>query len=365
MWLLNSHTQELNEVISHRQAPPYAILSHTWGNEEVSFRDWKRRDSEEVRKKEGFHKIISLCQKAAADGHEWVWVDTCCIDKRSSAELSEAINSMFQWYSNAAVCYVYLFDVSDRINKFNVANTRWVTRGWTLQELIAPREVIFFSSAWEALGTRSELSVHLADVTGIHESFLKGKSIHEASIAQRMSWAANRTTSREEDMAYCLLGIFDVNMSLIYGEGLKAFRRLQELLIQEYPDDHSLFAWGKIVNRPSNAVDDKEQLWGSKPISYDPNQVGRIFFGLLAERPKDFSDSGQIICAPSSTEFFKFERVPSASGLSRSTVDVELPVVSNQIANIMPVNVAVHLKHPPIGKQCKTPRHVSATSLPK
>ncbi|KAI0183683.1 heterokaryon incompatibility protein-domain-containing protein [Xylaria flabelliformis] len=244
MWLLNSCSWEMKEFISHKQAPPYAILSHTWGDKEVTFRDWQKGPWKDVERNAGFSKIENCCRQAAADGYEWVWIDTCCIDKRSSAELSEAINSMYQWYKNAGVCYAYLFDILDDI-ELNLAGSRWITRGWTLQELIAPCEVVFYSSDWKALGTRSELSAYLATVARIDEPFLIGKSrIDEASIAQRMSWAAMRSTSREEDEAYCLLGLFNINMPLIYGEGPKAFRRLQEALAREYPEDHSLFAWG-------------------------------------------------------------------------------------------------------------------------
>ncbi|KAI1133266.1 HET-domain-containing protein [Nemania abortiva] len=335
MWLLNSCTWELEEFISYKQAPPYAILSHTWGDDEVSFRDWQREPIEDIRKKAGFSKINNCCQQAAADGLGWIWVDTCCIDKGSSAELSEAINSMFQWYKNAVVCYAYLCDVSRNI-KSNLAKCRWVTRGWTLQELIAPREVSFYSKRWQPLGTRSELSAHLASVTGIGKQFLEGKSVHDASIAQRMSWAAKRKTSREEDETYCLLGIFDVNMPLLYGEGTKAFKRLQEILIREYPQDHSLFAWGKIVSKPSNLIDDEEQ------ITHEPNQSNNEFFGLLAESPGDFKDSGQIVLNTDTALYFQTHHGASVLNLIGDAVDVELPVIAQEFC------LPIHLKRPSI-----------------
>ncbi|KAI3317959.1 HET-domain-containing protein [Xylariaceae sp. AK1471] len=347
MWLLNTCSWEMKEVISYKQAPPYAILSHTWGDEEVSFREWQYEPWADVERKEGLSKIKECCRQAAADGLEWVWIDTCCIDKSSSAELSEAINSMFQWYSNAVVCYAYLYDVSDDI-EFNLAKSRWVTRGWTLQELIAPCEVVFFSRSWQVLGTRSNLSVHLAAVTHISEPFLIGRqSLDQASIAQRMSWVAKRTTSREEDMAYCLLGIFNVNMPLIYGEGPKAFRRLQEVLNREYPEDHSLFAWGKIVKRLSNQVDDHEQIWGSKLIGHKPDQMGKELFGLFAEGPKDFEHSGKFVRAPIATKYFQLgPKVPSVSALIGLTAHMEFPVHHYR------GYAAFYLKHPPIGEQC-------------
>ncbi|KAI3342710.1 heterokaryon incompatibility protein-domain-containing protein [Ustulina deusta] len=296
MWLLNACSWEMKEFISHKQAPPYAVLSHTWGEEEVSFRDWQHEPWEDVQRREGFGKIKNCCEQAAAEGLGWVWIDTCCIDKRSSAELTEAINSMFKWYESAAICYAYLCDVSVDIES-NIVGCRWITRGWTLQELIAPREVVFYSCNWQSLGTRSNLSARLAIATGIHEPFLVGRNLNEASVAQRMSWAAKRSTSREEDEAYCLLGIFNINMPLIYGEGLKAFIRLQEILVREYPKDHSLFAWGKVVERLSNEVVDQDQAWGLKPlnIQHNPDEAETELFGLLAKRPRDFQHSGQLV----------------------------------------------------------------------
>ncbi|KAI0965750.1 heterokaryon incompatibility protein-domain-containing protein [Xylaria arbuscula] len=344
MWLLNSCTWEMKEFISNKQAPPYAILSHTWGDEEVSFRQWQYEPMEVVKKKEGFTKINYCCRQAATDGFEWVWIDTCCIDKSSSAELSEAINSMFQWYKNAAVCYAYLCDIVNN-SKFDLAKARWVTRGWTLQELIAPREVVFYSSVWQKLGTRSKFSAHLAAVTGINEPFLNKKSLNKASIAQRMSWAAKRTTLREEDTTYCLLGIFNVNMPLIYGEGPKAFQRLQETLVREYPNDHSLFAWGKVVKQPSNAIDDYERIWGTKRVKHEPDQVGKDFLGLLAKSPKDFEHSGQFVIAPTAARYFSYaSKSPSVSSLIGRTAHVELPEFRSG------PYVAFHVKYPRIGE---------------
>ncbi|KAI0436213.1 HET-domain-containing protein [Xylaria telfairii] len=325
MWLLNTHSQELEEFISHKHAPPYVILSHTWGKEEVSFREWRKGCREDVGKKEGFSKIIRCCKEAATNGFEWVWIDTCCIDKRSSAELSEAINSMFQWYKSADTCYAYLCDVQSDVES-NLAGSRWVTRGWTLQELIAPREVIFYSADWKALGKRSEISAHLSIVTQIDKRFLMGESLKEASIAQRMSWAALRNTTREEDEAYCLLGIFDVNMSLIYGEGSKAFKRLQEVLVRKYPEDHSLFAWGKVIDQVPNQVDDPELVRGSKPpdIKRDHKEAGNGLRGLLAKSPREFQDAGQLVCAPNMHNYFWHSKIPIPVSIG-DTWRVEFP----------------------------------------
>jgi hypothetical protein len=181
------------------------------------------------------------------DGYEYIWIDTCCIDKSSSAELSEAINSMFRWYQEAAVCYTYLSDGPPRKegdpwkegSKFR--ESRWFTRGWTLQELIAPKNMEFFSEVWSKLGSKSALLDLLSDITGIDKMVLQHRLFSDLGIAKKMSWASNRTTTRVEDRAYSLLGLFDVNMPLLYGEGQKAFIRLQEEILKQ-TDDESLFA---------------------------------------------------------------------------------------------------------------------------
>ncbi|PYI09405.1 hypothetical protein BO78DRAFT_277654, partial [Aspergillus sclerotiicarbonarius CBS 121057] len=216
--------------------PPYAILSHTWEKEEVTLQDMQNGYAPS---KLGFKKVKDSCSVAKASGFDYVWIDTCCIDKTSSAELSEAINSMYRWYHEADVCYVYLADIQ---SESEFAKSRWFTRGWTLQELIAPSNMIFFDGMWRKLGTKKSLHHSISQCTGIPADILLGEDLETASVAQRMSWAARRQTTRIEDRAYSLLGIFGINMPLIYGEGKRSFVRLQEEILKVI-DDHSIFAW--------------------------------------------------------------------------------------------------------------------------
>jgi ankyrin repeat protein len=229
--------------------PRYAILSHTWGpdNEEVTFQDLKNGT---VKGKAGYHKIRFCGKRAARDNLQYFWVDSCCINKESSAELSEAINSMFRWYQNAEKCYVYLSDVSDSILdgdddfsrrwKSAFKKSRWFTRGWTLQELIAPGSVEFFSREETCLGNKQSLEQTVHEITGIAIEALRGSPLSQFSNDERLSWAANRETKREEDEAYCLLGIFDISMSLLYGEGrTKAFIRLKKRIKKTSKDKTS------------------------------------------------------------------------------------------------------------------------------
>jgi hypothetical protein len=239
MRLINVATLDLEEYFGE-DIPRYAILSHTWEKDEVSFQEWQlpHRGSH----KSGYSKIMSACAQAMEHRLNYLWVDTICIDKTSSAELSEAINSMFAWYRNSTFCYAYLVDVSD---VESLCSSRWFTRGWTLQELLAPRKLRFYSCDWDFLGKRSDLSIEVAQITGIRHAFVMGSPVQRASVAERMSWLSRRKTTRVEDMAYCMLGIFDLNIPLLYGEGPKAFLRLQEEIIR-VSNDHSIFCWSWI-----------------------------------------------------------------------------------------------------------------------
>ena len=229
MRLLNVHTYKLHTFYGDA-IPKYAILSHTWlaADEEVTFLHLQTQEATTWRRLPGAKKIFYTCQQARDDGHTWAWVDTCCIDKSNNAELSEAINSMFRWYQTSEVCYVYLSDYVYRPNS-DLFTSRWWTRAWTLQELVAPEHVRFFDAHWQEIGTKSDRAHDIAlrtsiDVETLHDS----KLMYLQCVAQRMSWAAHREATREEDLAYSLLGIFNINMTMQYGEGEKAFVRLQQ-----------------------------------------------------------------------------------------------------------------------------------------
>jgi hypothetical protein len=245
MRLLNTTKCKLEEFRDDK-IPLYTILSHTWGESEITFQDIEGDDAEN---KVEYEKVRKTCDMAAAQGFEYVWIDTCCIDKTSSAELSEAINSMYRWYQESRVCYAYLADVPPNAVDHRTgtigpefSKSRWFTRGWTLQELIAPSTVIFLDQKWQEIGTKSSLQRMISEITNIPTDILLGADLEGASVAQRMSWASKRKTTRVEDLAYCLMGIFGINMPLLYGEGERAFTRLQEEIIK-VSDDHSLFAW--------------------------------------------------------------------------------------------------------------------------
>ncbi|PMD65672.1 HET-domain-containing protein, partial [Hyaloscypha bicolor E] len=305
---------ELEEYFGS-QIPKYAILSHCWGVEEVEF---QHINGSEWHGMCGATKIQYASSQCKKEGLRYIWIDTCCIDKSSSAELSEAINSMYGWYEGSVVCYAYLEDVGRALstqtsygpsNKDKtVEESRWFTRGWTLQELIAPAKVDFFDNQWQYLGRKEDLSPLLSRITSIPEDVLtKPENRRDCSVAKKMAWAAKRQTTRIEDVAYSLFGIFDVNMPLLYGEGRGAFTRLQEEILKE-TDDQSLLAWGLVGNRNLD-----------RPMDT----------GVFANSPDAFLGSEDVVPFPS-----KPRRQPHS--VTNKGVRIELPVTRNTESGFYP-----------------------------
>ncbi|RYP11814.1 hypothetical protein DL765_007580 [Monosporascus sp. GIB2] len=277
----------------------YAILSHRWAEHEITC-DQIGDYAKELRNTRDSHcipqldKIFGACTIARRQGIRWMWIDSCCIDKSSSQEYQESINSMFKWYSDAVVCITYMSDVRKNLSVttepqvFYDSQTgqpsAWFTRGWTLQELLAPRNMQFYDEKWEFLGTKASLAAALAHITRIREEYLTGaEDFRNACIAAKMSWMAGRETTREEDMAYSMLGLFNVNMTLQYGEGMGAFMRLQELLISK--NDESLFAW----RMPPEGFGAAHRMQSNSAVELGPDE-----WGLLAPSPRCYMQCGKM-----------------------------------------------------------------------
>ena len=287
-----------SEAVTH--TPKYAILSHRWRKgEEVQFRDLPSLPKQQLRdlppgnpvsplpssspqndqrNLSSIYKIAGACKKVLETKDEamrHIWIDTICINQGDSQESSTSINSMFRWYQNAQVCYVYLFDVSwDSTNLLmsqkQFVGSEWFLRGWTLQELLAPKQLKFFDRDWKLIGSKDDLVTEIMTATRISAEHLGG-AFRDASLAQKMSWLAGRTTEYLEDRAYCVLGIFDIYLDARYGSGESEFMRLQQEIIRDWPQqvpfDESLFAWRA-------------------------KQIGSS--GLLAPAPGCFRDAGNI-----------------------------------------------------------------------
>ena len=311
MWLLNTARSELHFFSSPESVTGgYAILSHTWTDDELLFQDLVTLIAGHAQLGENPRdfvpeKIRKCCLLAEEHGYEWAWIDTCCIDKTSSTDLSEAINSMFRYYACAEVCYAHLSDVLPvdaatlEAPDSSFRSARWHKRCWTLQELIAPASVVFLASDWSILGDKLALAPLLHSITGIHPSVLTRES-HFAvmSVAERMSWAANRRATRVEDEAYCLMGLFNVHMPTIYGEGHQAFERLQhEIMKQAF--DTTIFAWGRWegFRAPLEPMTTDEIYW-----FFNTTSQNHVY--LLANSPqsfKPFHDHMQFRFTPSTS----------------------------------------------------------------
>lgn len=319
MWLLHTHTGKLH-YFSAPDSPElgpkgYAILSHCWGDpkEEQSFQDTRALEIHNDPRAHATDKIKNFCILAESLGYDWGWSDTCCIDKTSSLDLSEAINSMFGYYSLAALCIVFLRDVPDDCDmdkdKSEFRESRWHKRGWILQELIAPKNLEFYSENWKKLSTKAEKAKVLEEITRIPEDVLVGrKEVTEISVADRISWAAYRKTSKEEDEAYCLLGILKVGtVYTSYGEGRHAFYRLQNELIKRSTDT-SLFAWGNVMELSdlrklqylrlpdTIAVQHKHELsepflFASSPACFQTREKSSVLFAPTLHVSPPFIDS--------------------------------------------------------------------------
>ncbi|KAI4701141.1 hypothetical protein J4E89_010717 [Alternaria sp. Ai002NY15] len=257
-----------------REVPFYAILSHTWGHDddEVKFEDIQHgQRGKDDTSKPGYEKLRFCQERVEKDGLIYFWIDTCCINKSDSRELQQSLASMFYWYQRAARCYVHLSDVSSDnftgesgfVGKGAFSKSKWFKRGWTLQELIAPSSVRFYTKQGGFLGDKNELADTISIVTRIPISALKGSELSRFSKKERMSWTQGRITTVPEDAAYCLIGIFDVELPMLYADGnyerrkKKAQRMLKKAIAEAENDaDHERLhdvaqiggaSWGDLI----------------------------------------------------------------------------------------------------------------------
>ncbi|KAG2362389.1 hypothetical protein BDR07DRAFT_1333300 [Suillus spraguei] len=223
----------------------YAMLSHKWASAKDEPQYWQIKGSVyEMDAPREIRKLQQFCTTSKREGYRWAWSDTCCIDKTNNAELQESIISMFSWYKESAITIVYLADVSD-ISQLK--DSQWFKRGWTLQELLAPRFIRFYKQDWQPLidsckNHKVELLTILHDITRVDIEVLKAFQPGVDNVKKRLSWVGARTTKKIEDIAYCLMGIFGIHMPVMYGEKHNAFVRLQKE-IMALTDDLSLFDW--------------------------------------------------------------------------------------------------------------------------
>ncbi|KAI9148005.1 Vegetative incompatibility protein [Paramyrothecium foliicola] len=328
------------------QPPPYAILSHRWVGDEVVFANFEDVDRQALRtpvarmragmtdREKSLYKIAGACQTAQQEGQngagqtdsiKHIWIDTVCINKVDMQEYSIAINSMFRWYTAASICYVHLHDVEwrgehDAESMRQFKESEWWTRGWTLQELVAPTNLHFYDASWRHIGTKQSLADAVALASGISREHLSGSDWEKASLAQKFSWQSRRSTTLIEDRAYCMLGLLPgINMDARYGEGEKEFMRLQAIIFDSWPHnepfDESLFAW--------------------KSDKYE-------YSGLFAPAPGCFKESGDVVFLPALARPRRLPEVREGKGSPGIVIDPQWNVEMN-IYSIFWVPIIVHL----------------------
>lgn len=314
MRLLNTTTLKLEQFLNNM--PQYAILSHTWGEQEVTFNDISSSARTSLK---GRQKVKNCCKLARSQGWQYVWIDTCCINKADSYEFGEAINSMFRWYEEAQICYAFLEDVpphycsdgKSRPRNSEVVQSRWFTRGWTQQELLAPSFLAFVDSDWNIVGSRETCTLAVAYATTIEQKDIQ--NFRSCSIATELSWASKRQTTKIEDRAYSMMGLLGVHMPLLYGEGKNAFVRLQHELIRLF-NDETVLLWttrkGSVFS--TNARSFAERMGGRGRY---PEWMVRE--SLFAESPEAFSESNGLAV-------IHFDKGPRNVGLSNGGISLKV-----------------------------------------
>lgn len=235
-------------VLHDFTGPPssYAVFFHAHGSDDIGFEDFSKPQM--LLCKDGFHRLWQACSRARNHGSEWLWSDAVCIDRGSSTALTEAFNSLARIYQHCIFSIIYLEDLpcSDCVGgglEKRLAKCAWLRNVWVLPQLIFPKHSFIYDRDWAEIGTKASLARQLSLVTSIEQSVLiNPAALGEYSVAKRMSWASHLEASRPEDRSFALLGILGVHMPIVYGEGQKAFIRLQEEILRD-TNDYSLFAW--------------------------------------------------------------------------------------------------------------------------
>lgn len=255
MRLINTYTLQPCEFTV--SLPPYATFSHVIDEIGAPFEDFahiKRELCCDI-----FKILVRACVQARDAGFAWLWNYAACVDRNSCAAQSEAINSLAQIYRNCGRSIIYLGDLNSKLVEDEevverIAECRWMRNIWAIPQIIFSGAAYFYSSDWSLIGTKASLISHLSSIMGIDEPVLEDSNLlEEYSLARRMSWASEMTASRVEDFAYALVGLFDVSMSILYGDGQKAFLKLQEEIMRD-TDDFSLMAWDKIDAQAYNGL---------------------------------------------------------------------------------------------------------------
>jgi hypothetical protein len=306
--------------------PSYAILSHRWSDSEILIEDISNETYEE--KEEGYRKLRFCANQAAQDNLQYFWIDTCCIDLWNHNERSKAINSMFQWYENSARCYVFLSDVSiptmtepiqcsDWDTLFR--RSEWFTRGWTLQELIAPFSVEFFSRQGHPIGDKASLNQLIHEITSIPIAALGNCPLDQFTTSERRRWSENRKTKEEEDIVYCLLGILGISIPTTYGEGKENARSRLQAGLEEASNAPSIIPFSRnlrFVGREAHLAKIEAKLFSdeqtTKVAIFGPAGIGKSQLALeIAHRTKQNHENCLVFWIDASDKYSLYQSYTS------------------------------------------------------
>lgn len=363
MRLLNIYTLELTVFDGEDTVPPYLIASHRWQQDEATYKDVLKKRNKHTK---GYKKIESFCQLAASKkirdtiSCDWIWIDTCCIDKDSSADVSEAVNSMWMYYRQAVCCLAWLPDIysmlgTERLVMREFEKSEWFKRGWTLQELIAPRMVVFLKADWAVVGHKYTLAIEpskvslefgpalnecISRVTNIESQILcNPEACDRITVAERLEWAGHRITTKPEDLAYCLLGLCNIHMPLIYGEGqASAFKRLREQIIH-HTAAAPTYPYAASATRPCSAPSPTSSH-GSGAAAAGRNEPPES--ASPSAVPRSVHNPDKIISNSSTAQ--SFQTVPAGRGPPNAIRDSATPMTDMPPTSSQP-RYLVHWNH--------------------
>ncbi|KIO10640.1 hypothetical protein M404DRAFT_128934, partial [Pisolithus tinctorius Marx 270] len=231
----------------------YVMFSHVWQGNEPSFQDINDVESKSVWNLPDTplnEKLRNFCKEVRRLGHNWAWSDTCCIDKSTSSTLNQSLTSMYKWYANSVATLVFLAGVAHPSKSGDLARSIWMTRAWTLQELLSPNVIFFYDSEWKPyLGDTGsnhkespDIMQELADATEIPRGTIVTFSPADLGVHEKLRLASMRSATVEEDVAYSLIGIFKSDIRPQYGEGTDALGHLLEEIVAR-SGEVTVLAW--------------------------------------------------------------------------------------------------------------------------
>ena len=310
----------------------WIMFSHTWEGKEPTFWDVNLVDSVwKLDKSPLNEKLRQFCQTAREDGYRWAWSDTCCIDKGTSAILSQSLTSMYSWYEEAAETLVYLADVLSSSQLGALTKSRWMTRAWTLQELLASKIIRFYDREWKPylndMHTNHKespaIKQELAHAMGVGPETITYFRPEHLGVREKLRLASTRNATVEEDIAYSLIGIFSSDITPRYGLGETALGQLLENIVAR-SGDVTVIAWTGKSLAYNSALPDSLAVYSQTPYSPPPMEVNEL--DTCAEQLRTRLAPQDVI-----TFYYQFTLLPRATFSNRC---LQLPCIVFSVTRI-------------------------------